>query len=235
MSSEGRASLGGRAAPAAGIVASAMRLIWLLPGAVVVAGASLPALAGTGGDPRDQPYLSTIVNQALETERTKVEIPWSNPETGNRGTLVIDRTWYRDPQSPCRDYRWTLERAGHPTETISGTGCRIGPAVWRLDEGASASASPDPSAPSPAPASSPAKPDPSAAAPASAPASASASAPPPAPTARATKAQSARKGSTPASKPAAPAASASKPAAPAASGSEPASLPGYTLPSKTAM
>ena len=144
MSSEGRASLGRCAAPTAGIVASAMRLIWLLPGAVVVAGASLPALAGTGGDPRDQPYLSTIVNQALETERTKVEIPWSNPETGNRGTLVIDRTWYRDPQSPCRDYRWTLERAGHPTETISGTGCRIGPAVWRLDEGASASASASP-------------------------------------------------------------------------------------------
>lgn len=223
MSSEGRASLGRCAAPAAGIVASAMRLIWLLPGAAVATGACLPALAATGGDPRDQPYLSTIVSQALETERTKVEVPWSNPETGNRGTLVIDRTWYRDPQSPCRDYRWTLERAGHPTETISGTGCRIGPAVWRLDEGASASSSPDPAASLPVPGSSPTKSDPAAAAPA--PSSASASAPQPAPAARATKAQSARKGSTPAS----------KPAAPAASGSEPASLPGYTLPSKTAM
>ena len=89
MSSEGRTSLGRCAAPAAGIVASAMRLIWLLSGAAVVAGASLPALAATGGDARDQPYLSTIVNQALETERTKVEIPWSNPETGNRGTVAF--------------------------------------------------------------------------------------------------------------------------------------------------
>lgn len=226
MSSEGRASLGGRVAREPGSKASTVRLICLLLPGVVVIGASAEAHGATGGDPRDQPYLSTIVNQALETERTKVEIPWSNPETGNRGIIVIDRTWYRDPQSPCRDYRWTLERAGHPMETISGTGCRIGPAVWRLDEGSSASAGlsiPDPAAPLPVPGSAPPTPDPAVATPA--PPSVPISPPRAAPKARAEQAQSARKGSTPAS----------KPAASASTASEPASLPGYTLPSKTAM
>jgi hypothetical protein len=190
-------------------------------------GFAVAAHAATGGDPRDQPYLSTLVNQALETERTKVEIPWSNPETSHRGMIVIDRTWYRDPQSPCRDYRWTLERTGQPVETISGTGCRIGPAVWRLDEGSPGPgglAIPDPAAPLPAPGSSPPTPDPAAATPAPSPDPTS----PPqvAPPARSTKPKSARRErSTPAS----------KPARSASTASEPATLPSYTLPSKTAM
>lgn len=218
--------LGGRAAPQPGGTAASLRLTRSLLAGVFVAGSAVAAHATTGGDPRDQPYLSTIVNQALETERTKVEIPWSNPETGHRGMIVIDRTWYRDPQSPCRDYRWTLERAGHPVETISGTGCRIGPAVWRLDEGASGSAGlsiPDPAAPLPVPGSSPPGPDPAVVTPAPSPAPA----PPPqaAPPARSTTTKSARKKSTPAS----------RPATSASTASEPAKLPGYTLPSKTTL
>lgn len=226
MSREGMIPLGGCDAREAGSKASIIRLLCLLLPGVVVAGTSVTARGATGGDPQDQPYLSTIVNQALETERTKVEIPWSNPETGNRGVIVIDRTWYRDAQSPCRDYRWTLERAGHPTETISGTGCRIGPAVWRLDEGPSASAGlsiPDPAAPLPVPGSASPTPGPAAAKPAAS--SVPISPPQAAPEARTVKAPSTRKGSTPAS----------KPPASASTASDPASLPGYTLPSKTAM
>ena len=48
--------------------------------------------------------------------------------------IVIERTFYRDPRTPCRDYRRTLERAGAPTVEIQGTGCRIGPGLWSLDE-----------------------------------------------------------------------------------------------------
>jgi surface antigen len=112
-----------------------------LVGIVVAGGAA--GWAGTGnaapaGDPRDQPYLSVVVNQALETERTNVEIPWSNPETAHRGAIVIERTFYRDPRTPCREYRRTTERPGErpgePAALIRGTGCRIGPAVWSLDE-----------------------------------------------------------------------------------------------------
>jgi surface antigen len=82
----------------------------------------------------DEDYVAPFVNQALETEKSGVEVPWSNPATGSSGTIVIERTFYRDPRTPCRDYRRTLERAGAPPVTIQGTGCRIGPGRWSLDE-----------------------------------------------------------------------------------------------------
>lgn len=128
----------------------------LLPGASA-AESSLETL--------DQPYASILVNQALETERTNVAIPWSNPETGNKGTITIERTFYRDPNTPCRSYRRTLERPGQPMVTLLGQGCRVGPAVWKTEERPETTAPPSsapPSAPSPpvAPAPPPASPPP---------------------------------------------------------------------------
>ena len=102
----------------------------------------------------DEEYVEPLLNQALETEKTGVELPWSNPDTGSSGIIVIERTFYRDPGTPCRDYRRTLERAGAPALEIEGTGCRVGPSEWALDEEepASLAATPAPGAgPAPAP------------------------------------------------------------------------------------
>ena len=107
-------------------------------------------------DPRDQPYATAVVNQALETERSNVEIPWSNPETGHGGTVVIERTYYRDGgTTPCRDYVRTLERPGSSPVVTEGTGCRIGAGRWQLEERtarAAVAAEPEPRRPArPAP------------------------------------------------------------------------------------
>ncbi len=109
---------------------------------VCSAAISGPALADVVGDGRDRPFVSIVVNQALETERTQIEIPWTNPETGNRGVLVIERTWYKDGNTPCRDYRRSIEGATSPKVNVSGTGCRVGPAVWSLTETIDAMAPP---------------------------------------------------------------------------------------------
>jgi surface antigen len=82
----------------------------------------------------DEEYVAPLVNQALETQKSGVETPWSNPATGSSGVILIERTFYRDPRTPCRDYRRTLERVGAPTVEIQGTGCRIGSGRWSLDE-----------------------------------------------------------------------------------------------------
>ena len=82
----------------------------------------------------DEDYVGPLVNQALETEKSGVEIPWSNPATGSSGTILVERTFYRDPRTPCRDYWRTRARAGAPTLEIQGTGCRIGAGRWSLDE-----------------------------------------------------------------------------------------------------
>lgn len=107
---------------------------------VILAVATACLLAGVGAprvaaqtDP-DEEYVGPLINQALESERTGVEVPWTNPATGSSGTIVVERTFYRDPRTPCRDYRRTIERAGGPTVTIEGTGCRIGSGRWSLDE-----------------------------------------------------------------------------------------------------
>ena len=90
--------------------------------------------ATAADDPRDRDYLATIVNRVLETERIGVEIPWSNTETGNKGVIVIERTYYRPPDdTPCREYRRTLETPSGP-EVVKGTGCRIDAGLWELEE-----------------------------------------------------------------------------------------------------
>jgi surface antigen len=112
-----------------------------------------PVAAEVLGDPADRDHVTLVLNQALETERTRIEIPWWNPATGHRGGIVIERTFYKDTDTPCRDYRRTVDRPGAPAETLSGTGCRIGPAKWTLDESAGAPANqPQPRTASPAPA-----------------------------------------------------------------------------------
>ena len=98
-----------------------------------IAAAAAPQDVAAQAD-ADEEYVGPLVNQALETEKSGVEIPWSNPATGSSGMILIERTFYRDPRTPCRDYRRTLERAGAPTIEIQGTGCRIGSGRWSLDE-----------------------------------------------------------------------------------------------------
>jgi surface antigen len=94
---------------------------------------------GSGASPAaaqvsDDAYLQSVLTQVLETEKTGVEVPWSNEDTGSRGTIVIERTFYLDPNSPCRDYRRTEEQPGGSTLISQGTGCRVGPNDWTLDE-----------------------------------------------------------------------------------------------------
>jgi surface antigen len=119
-------------------------LIWT----AILAGAPHSAAQGA-----DEDYVEALLNQALETEKSGVELPWSNPATGSGGIIVIERTFYRDPRTPCRDYRRTLARVGAAAVEIEGTGCRVGPNEWTLeeDEPASLAGAPAPGA-GPAPA-----------------------------------------------------------------------------------
>ena len=122
--------------------------------AALIACASLAGAPDAAAQVADEEYVEPLLNQALEAERTGVELPWRNPATGSSGVIAIERTFYRDPRTPCRDYRRTLERAGEPAVEVEGTGCRIGPNEWAIDEEtpASRAATPAPAAgPEPAP------------------------------------------------------------------------------------
>ena len=130
---------------------------WITLCVVLIWAAALVGTADLAAQVADEEYVQPLLEQALETEKSNVELSWSNPDTGSSGIIVIERTFYRDPSTPCRDYRRTLERAGAPPVEIQGTGCRVGPNEWELDEEgpASLAATPAPGA-GPAPGARPA-------------------------------------------------------------------------------
>ena len=94
------------------------------------------------------------VNRVLESQRTGVPFRWSVPEVGLKGTITVNRTYYRRDRTPCREYTRTVE-GERSTQTIRGTGCRITSGVWTLTETPTAAepptatASRPPSAPRP--------------------------------------------------------------------------------------
>jgi surface antigen len=112
----------------------------------LIGAAALAGTADLAAQMADEEYVAPLLERALETEKTDVELSWSNPDTGSSGIIVIERTFYRDPSTPCRDYWRTLERAGAPPLAIQGTGCRVGPSEWELDEEGPASVAATPAA-----------------------------------------------------------------------------------------
>lgn len=86
-------------------------------------------------DPRDAAVIDSMIKQTLEFERTGTDLKWSNPETGSRGVIRVERTYYRDANTPCRDYVRTTKRPEGEDITTRGTGCRMGDGRWFLNEG----------------------------------------------------------------------------------------------------
>ncbi len=101
-------------------------------GALLSLALSGPALAAN--DFRDVAVISATINMVLESERSGVKVNWSNPDTGNSGYVVAERTFFLDPRSPCRDYRRSMRSAGGETVIVTGTGCRTSDGRWELDE-----------------------------------------------------------------------------------------------------
>ena len=84
----------------------------------------------------DKAYLEKRLSKILEFERTGAEIPWSNPETGNSGNIQLKRTYFLNPNSPCRDYIRSINTGEGEPETVRGTGCREDDGRWKLTEDA---------------------------------------------------------------------------------------------------
>lgn len=112
---------------------------------------TLPATAQAQGD-ADRSYLERVINRVLESERSNDRVAWSNDESGARGTVMVERTFYLDPKTPCRDYTWTRREPDGTRTTARGTGCRTGSGRWQLDEQAPVVEARSDPAPAPAPA-----------------------------------------------------------------------------------
>lgn len=110
-----------------------------------------------GEDPKDAAVVAALVKQTLEHERTGTDLPWSNPDTGSSGVIRVERTYYLNTDTPCRDYMRITRRPNGEKITTRGSGCRMGDGRWFLDEAPGAEVSPPSKAP-PAPAAAPVDP-----------------------------------------------------------------------------
>ncbi len=84
-------------------------------------------------NPSDDRYLMGRLEKILEFEQTGKRIPWLNPKTGNGGTIVIQRTFFKDPGTPCREFGYTLDTGFLQWKDFSGTACRSSIGGWYLE------------------------------------------------------------------------------------------------------
>ena len=100
--------------------------------ALILLGApqSRAAAVDPGGDLE---HIRPLLEQTLETEKSGIEIRWSNPDTGHNGKIRVERTFFRN-ERPCRDYLRTVSRPSRSGFVIRGTACRTGRAVWSIED-----------------------------------------------------------------------------------------------------
>lgn len=78
-------------------------------------------------------HMRPLLEQTLETEKSGIEIRWSNPSTGDTGKIRVVRTFFKD-ERPCREYIRTVSRSRQSGFIIRGTACRTGRAVWSIQD-----------------------------------------------------------------------------------------------------
>ncbi len=110
----------------------------ILAGALLAATCTQAASASENFD--DMAYVRQAVQEVLEKFKTGEPYEWSNPDTGNSGVIIAERTFYLDARTPCRDYRRTTVGWGGTSSEVTGTGCRTLQGWWKLNENTSATA-----------------------------------------------------------------------------------------------
>jgi surface antigen len=94
-------------------------------------GAFIGSEVGKSLDKADQAYAEQAYGDAMERNRTGESKSWSNPDSGNSGSVTPTRTTYNDAGQPCREFQQVITVGGR-TETAYGTACRDANGDWRI-------------------------------------------------------------------------------------------------------
>ena len=96
----------------------------------VFAGTLIGASTGETLDRMDRMYMQQANQQALETARTNQTVEWTNPDSGNYGTVTPIKT-YTGGSTVCREYTETVYVGGQPQQAY-GTACRQADGSWKI-------------------------------------------------------------------------------------------------------
>ena len=122
-------SLGG-AAVGAGIAALAHGN----PAAIVasaVGGALIGGYIGHRLDNKDKEIAAQAASRAFENNRTGQTSSWSNPDSGNSGTITPTKTYQAASGQYCREYQQNITVGGEKHQAY-GTACRQPDGSWQI-------------------------------------------------------------------------------------------------------
>ena len=101
----------------------------------IAAGAAVGGLLGgaTGNvlDQRDRRLAAETAARAFETAPTGSSVPWTNPDTGNSGSITPTRTWQEPSGQYCREYQQEVIVGGQK-EQAYGVACRQPDGSWQI-------------------------------------------------------------------------------------------------------
>ena len=81
-------------------------------------------------DQLDRQMLRTTYQRTLETAPTNQAMTWSNPDSGNSGSVMATRTYYTET-TVCREYTQEIMVGGTKQQGY-GTACRMADGSWKI-------------------------------------------------------------------------------------------------------
>lgn len=95
-----------------------------------LAGAWVGNKVAQGMTAQDRGYYETAATKAADAPVGQ-QITWSNPQSGNQGTIVPVREGRDSNGSACREYQQTVTIGGK-TEKAYGTACKQADGSWKI-------------------------------------------------------------------------------------------------------
>ena len=105
--------------------------LWLIAGAA--AGGLIGNNIGAKLDERDRLLLGETFQQTLEKGQDSGVGSWSNPNSGNSGTITPTQT-HLSTNSVCREFQTTVNIGGELSQAY-GTACRQNDGSWKIQQG----------------------------------------------------------------------------------------------------
>ena len=96
-------------------------------------GGALGNQVGASLDRADMAYYNNTSQRALETAQPGQSLPWSNPQTGNSGTVTPQNYYQTAGGQYCREYTQTINVGGKKQEGF-GKACRQPDGTWQIVE-----------------------------------------------------------------------------------------------------
>jgi len=104
-------------------------------GITTVLGATLGAMWGQdiakGMSDTDKIFSERTTNDTLEYGKPGEQATWSNPDSGNSGTVTADEPYTNDDGQGCRQFETTVNVEGD-ARTVTGTACRNADGAWQI-------------------------------------------------------------------------------------------------------